>query len=133
MSSNTHGDETVAMTVHHREIPPFQMPPVYREPLGLPLRWQDEQSGMLPKAVLAYFHHTQTPMLRPQMKIVVEYLRYYVHAPCWDSNPHHTQETCADLARLRSRILAIQQGPLATEDEIEAWLADCLEMGLDPL
>ena len=112
----------------------FTMPNFYREmfpggPAG-PLRWQDEQSGVLPAAVLAYFEHRQTPA---QLKLVVEYLRYYLHAPCWDDNPYLDEEGRAELAGLRARITEIQQSPEVNEHKIETWIWDCLEMGIDPL
>ncbi len=109
---------------------PFRIPAVYLPPLGGPLRWQDEQSGVLPGAVMAYFNHRQVPS---QTKIVVEYLRYYIHAPCWDNNPYHDAVSRAELAVMRSRIVTIQAGSLADEREIEQWIADCLEIGIDPL
>lgn len=111
----------------------FRIPNFYLLPLGGPLNWGDEQSGVLVKAVMAYLNHKETPMFRPHMKILVEYLRYYIHAPCWDENPHHDSETRAQLADMRKRILAIQNGPLGDEREIERWIMDCLEMGIDPL
>jgi len=98
------------------------MPNWYRPPLGLPLRWQDEQSGELPAAIMAYFHHKEQPMLRLQIKLVLDYLRYYIHAPCWMYDPPE------ELAELRSRVET-----LSTEEEIDAWIQDCLEIGIDPL
>src|SRR5579859_4178031 len=110
----------------------FKIPPLYRE-WGGPLRWQDEQSGVLVNAVSAYFHHGQKHMLRGQMKVVCEYLRYYIFAPCWDMNPHHDEESRKQITTMRERIIAIQNGPLADEREIERWIMECLEIGIDPL
>ncbi len=88
-----------------------RLPAIYLPPFGGPLRWQDEQSGVLPNAVKAYYNHKQVPVLREHMKIVCEYLRYYIHAPCWDSNPHHDEDTRKELSDMRERILAIQNLP----------------------
>src|SRR5256885_9967325 len=60
----------------------MMIPPMYREPFGLPFRWQDEQST-LPEAVKAYFNRQAT---EEQIRLVTQYLEYYISAPCWIDN-----------------------------------------------
>ena len=62
------------------------IPTFYRQPLGLPLRWLDEQSGILPAAVTSYFEHAldeKKPFTETQLNLVIQYCRYYINAPCW--------------------------------------------------
>jgi len=101
-------------------IPNFYMPP-----LGGPLNWGDEQSGELPSAVMAFFHKTQTP---EQLELVRQYCEYYIHAPCWDMNPHHDEETRQELEQVRKVIRQVKNWR-----ELNAWIHKCLNMGIDPL
>ena len=97
----------------------------YRPPLGLPLRWQDEQSGLLPTAVWAYYNHVARPATHPeptrdQMSLVLEYVRYYIEAPCWQG---------ADgLADLRTAAAVMKSA-----EDLDRWIWMCLEIGIDPL
>lgn len=98
---------------------------VYRPPLGLPLRWQDEQSGLLPAAVMAYYYHGAHPADHKaptpgQMSLVIEYVRYYMAAPCWEGGD--------GLERLRA-----QAAELKTAPDLDHWIGECMEYGIDPL
>lgn len=109
------------------------MPNFYVPPLGGPLYWGNEQSGVLPSAVMAYFAYKTNhgpALLRGQWKLIIEYATYYINAPCWDDNPHHDEETRAQLAALRERAKRLTP---ETEQEFDAWIKDCLEIGIDPL
>ncbi len=102
-----------------------RMPTFYRNPLGLPLRWQDEQSGQLPGAVLAYFSQTATAT---QTALVCDYLRYYILAPCWDRPVQDDEEGCLELAHVRE-----QADSLNCTEDINTFIETCLQMGIDPL
>ena len=95
-----------------------RMPRFYRPPLGLPLNWKDEVTGELPSAVLAFYHQNPTSA---QLTLVIEFLAYFIHAPCW-------QDETGALEMLRAQIKDVQ-----TLAQVTAWIADCLEIGLDPL
>ncbi len=102
-----------------------RMPTFYRSSLGLPLRWQDEQSGQLPEAVLAYFSQTATAT---QTALVCDYLRYYILAPCWDIPVQDDEEGCLELAHVRK-----QANSLNCAEDIHKFTRKCLQMGIDPL
>ena len=101
------------------------MPTFYHSSLGLPLRWQDEQSMRLPNAVLAYLENrTQgTPIRQDEVELLRDYLQYYIAAPCWSIEGMEEE-----MARLRERVAT-----LASAEEIEAWICECLNVGMDPL
>ena len=90
-----------------------------------PLRWQDDISGQMPQAVLAFFEGKATP---GQFALVRDYCRYYIDAPCWDWNPHNDDENRAELAAVRASIREVK-----TTMELNAWIGRCLDMGIDPL
>jgi hypothetical protein len=45
---------------------PGRFPPIYRPPLGLPLAWQDETSGVLGAAVRAFVAHSAAQGPQPE-------------------------------------------------------------------
>jgi hypothetical protein len=94
-------------------MPEFHMPSVY--PHGGPLYWADEQSGVLPQAVTAYLQGEETP---EQLALVLEYVRYWLKAPCWRG----------DVQEIRQRIDFV-----TTRDGLQAFLSDALAFGIDPL
>ncbi len=89
-----------------------------------PLRWQDEMSGILPTAMLAFFEDKATP---EQLSLAREYGEYYINAPCWDWNPRLTEEGKEELAQVRSRIKVVK-----TKQELMDWVDLCMDMGIDP-
>lgn len=97
---------------------------LYRAPLGLPLRWQDEQSGRLPEAVKAFFGYRAS---EEQLKLVIAYCQYYIKAPCWASNAFEDEAKSA-LAQLRESAEALKDA-----DGILDWIYECLKIGIDPL
>lgn len=86
----------------------LKIPQIYLPPVGGPLYWRNEESGVLPAAVSAYLHHTATIS---QLKLLSEYLEYYIHAPCWDLPGGFAEE----LADLRQTSKTMQ-----TKEEIHA-------------
>jgi len=107
-----------------------RMPAVYREPMGLPLRWQDDQTGELPKAVWAYLNHgagkVKEPPTEEQLSTLKDYLAYYIKAPCWMHNAAEGME-----AELKAAILKIDLA--VTHKDIRDFIYACLDMGIDPL
>lgn len=100
----------------------FTMPTEYVQPLGTPLYWSDEVTGVLPAAVLNFISHCAEPDIHSpptadHLALVIGYLRYYINAPCW-----------VGVQGLRD-----QAAKMTTAGEIGAWLNDCVRMGLDPL
>jgi hypothetical protein len=116
----------------------FVIPAVYIPPLGTPLYWRDEESGVLRDAVWAYYccgFRTGT-ITAPEIAVVVEYLRYVISAPCWDNNPFCSDEERVSLADLRRTIaeMTVNEGePQLTACAVSEWIDGCLELGIDPL
>lgn len=104
----------------------MRLPHVYVAPLGLPLHWHDEQSGVLIAAVMAFFDESMDsiPATREQLALVVDYISYYLGAPCWcDVSDQLTeiQDMC--------RVVAV----FPTAHDIREIIHKCLEIGIDPL
>jgi hypothetical protein len=94
----------------------------YRPPFGVPIRWNNEQSGELKRAVGAYL--CKTDMTARQLAVMREYLDYYISAPCWDDPSGFDVE----LRSLRSKVKI-----LSCRIAIERWIKEALEIALDPL
>lgn len=107
-----------------RHIPDVYYPMMGNPEILGPLRWQDDQSGVLPAAMLAFFEDGTT---LEQLELVREYGEYYIHAPMWDWNPHLTEEGKAELARARRLIKTAH-----TRQDLMEWVDACLDMGIDP-
>lgn len=107
----------------------FQIPNVYRPPLGLPLNWRDEQSGALSAAILAYLDNRikGTVLTDEQFDLVKDFVRHYIGAPCWN-HMLEDEELATELATLRHQVLYLK-----TPDDLGAWIHQCLDVGLDPL
>lgn len=110
-----------------------RMPNVYRpmypgapKEMHGPLRWQDDVTGVLPAAVMAVLEtgpDTNTVVTAAQIELVRDYCDYYIGAPCWK-----TDGEGGEFERLRSQVKHIH-----TLNELDAWLHDALEVGIDPL
>lgn len=91
-----------------------------------PRFWRDETSGILAAAVTKYLtDHTLTPN---EIRYMRAYLVQWVGSPVWDLNPAHDDATRKELEALRDsakRIHSIQQ--------LDRWLRDALDVGIDPL
>jgi hypothetical protein len=104
----------------------LRMPVIYRPPNGGPLRWQDDVTGVLPKAVLAFLDVSigrDVSFTAEQLGLVRDYCQYYINAPCWE-----TADMESSFIELRERIIGVQ-----TVEELDKWLHDCLYVGIDPL
>lgn len=100
---------------------PVLIPNYYIPPFGLPLRWQDEQSGRLVAAVTAYFERKLTnEQTNEQIALVADYCRYYASAPCWE-DPQGAIAALAERAPL-----------LKSMTDIDDWLEAALHEAIDP-
>ncbi len=100
------------------------IPRVYRPPFGGPLRWQDDESGKLPKAMTIFVNrgvnkHAPAPTAE-QLEMIRDYFQYYIEAPCWQQGP--------GFAELRERIKTAKTGR-----ELAQWCRDALKFGIDPI
>lgn len=98
-------------------------PPVM--PRG-PHYWPYETSGILRPVIEAYLAHQ--PLDREQVAILRDYLVQWIMAPVWDHNPHADMSERRWLNGMRLRAFA-----LMTQAEINAWVDDAVDGGLDPL
>lgn len=113
-----------------------RMPACY-QPGGGPLRWQDDVTGVLPAAVMAFLNRDTVVMsgkvigrsvcTPEQVELVRDYCEYYINAPCWELGPEG-EAYHSDFMTLRNRVRT-----LTTGKEIDAWLGDALDLGIDPL
>ncbi|WP_375497063.1 hypothetical protein [uncultured Nostoc sp.] len=109
-------DEIRVTIYQHKRIPN-----IYRPPLGLPLNWQDETSGELPRAISKYFNSQQlTP---DEISLMAEYCQHYINAPCWDTTGGFPDE----LAGLRE-----SANSLSSVSDINQWVNSCLEIAIKP-
>lgn len=92
----------------------------------MPGYWMWETSGVLRPAIEVYL--TGAAMTPEQVAIMRAYLRQWIDAPVWDRNPHAAESEGAALAAMRRRIDCLTSRP-----SIEAWLADAVALGMDPL
>jgi len=88
--------------------------------------WMYETSGLLRPAIAAYLNGA--PMTEADIAAMRAYLRQWIGAPVWDTNPHAGPEERAWLAQMRARI-----DGLASREAISAWLHDAIVGGIDPL
>lgn len=106
-----------------------KIPTIYRPPMGLPLYWRDEVSGVLPAAVTKYLNHVAFGAARPdaaELELLWDYIAHHINAPCWD-------ETCAgcyDSELKELRALAAKRGGIL---ELHAYEAKAMDIALDPL
>jgi hypothetical protein len=85
-----------------------------------------ETSGVLRPAIAAYLNGA--PMTEADIAAMRAYLRQWIGAPVWDTNPHAGPEWRAWLARMRARI-----DELTSREAIGAWLDDAIDNAIDPL
>ena len=91
---------------------------------GLPLHYYRQEATRA--AILVYVRHMAQPRFEPaptadELRLVVEYCEYFIHAPCWVM---HKRE----VGMLRASVVAI-----ATIVELETWLYGCRLIGLRPI
>ncbi len=100
-------------------IPPYDQ-------TGLPFYWQYEGSGKLAMAIAAYVERVAD---QSQLILIKEYFAHWVHAPVYDENEFHTDETRATLSELRAAIAHCEPDQTALEN----WQMAALKEGIDPL
>lgn len=100
----------------------FIIPKTYLLPTGGPLYWRDEVSGVLTTAVLAYLNDTASDA---SLKLLADYLEYYIHAPCWDIPGNAFADELAELRR--------SSKTMQTAEEIDDWISRAMDIGIDPL
>lgn len=113
-----------------------RMPDFYRPgpPIeGLPLRWQDDQTGDLKNAVMHYLAwgagKRQDPPGDEAFEILREYVIYHIKAPCWrDVQAGQDPGMARDIERLIEKAEEI-----LTLEDVAEHMNKCLELGLDPL
>jgi hypothetical protein len=109
----------------------LKMPNVYLPPAGGPLRWQDDVTGVFPRAIKAFMAEGlgHTPATPEQVELVRDYCQYYINAPCWEvGSEEDTPKLFKAFKELRERIKSLR-----TSREIALWISDCLNIGIDPL
>lgn len=96
--------------------------------VGLPRNWQEEVSGQLVAAIMAYLRQEPTP---EQLQLVIKYLQHHIHAPIWlDAGflgPIDPQ-IAGEIKALREMSLTLNS--LA---EVNAYIQRALSAAIDPL
>jgi hypothetical protein len=95
-------------------------------PSDAPGYWMYETSGVLRPAIEAFLRGE--PLTEAHIAAMRAYLRQWICAPVWDTNPHAGPEEHAWLARMRARI-----DDLTSRKAITNWLDDATDDGMDPL
>lgn len=105
---------------HESNMPGY----IFAKGMYIPRRWQDDRSGRLPQAVMAYLYWEpdMNPLDPPLLRLLVDYLIHYIDAPCWNGN------FVPEIADLR-----LQAGSLQSANDVRAWIEACMVIGLDPL
>lgn len=88
--------------------------------------WRNETTGVLHAVVEAYLQGET--LNTEQVAVMRAYLRQWIGSPVWDQNPYGDAGEGDILDALRLRIDGLQ-----THADIERWLADADDTGLDPL
>jgi hypothetical protein len=88
--------------------------------------WMYETTGVLRPVIEAYLGGE--PMTEAQIAAMRAYLRQWIGAPVWDTNPHAGPMEHAWLAGMRARI-----DDLTSRKAIANWLNDAVTGGIDPL
>lgn len=95
---------------------------------GLPLNWQDDTSGQMLGAVMAYLRQDPTP---EELKLVIAYLQYHIHAPAWLDGALMgpiDPAIVAEIEALRAQALA-----MTTLEEVNQYIYRALRAAIDPL
>lgn len=83
-----------------------------------PMYWKYETSGVLQHAVEAYLEGGALTV--QDIAALRAYLRQWIHAPVWSKTPQ--------LIQLQGRIHTIRG-----RQDLDRWLSDALDQGIDPL
>ena len=90
-----------------------------------PLNWQNEQTGVLRGAIMAYLNQAQTVQ---QLRLVIAYVQHYIHAPCWADIVVDEPDRQQALEQLQKSSMA-----LLTVSDVNQWLGESVKFGVDPL
>jgi hypothetical protein len=97
-------------------------------PAGIPHYWMYETSGELKAAIHAYLNYMGDPKLSPMsdrhIALIREYFRQWINAPAYSL----AEGFEAEKAALRESV-----GAIATAKDIDRWLNQAAEIGIDPL
>ena len=93
---------------------------------GAPNFWMNETGGELQPAVRRYLEGQ--PLTIRQIVLIRAYFKQWILSPAWDANPHQTAAGAAQLAQLRKTVYQI-----GSREDIGKWLADAIDLGIDPL
>ncbi len=105
------------------DTPTLTIAKIYIGPFGTPLYWRNELTGRLSDAIHAYLANRVEgkPITPIQTETFRAYLEYYIDAPCW-------KDFSVELKLLRLRVRLLR-----TPEDIQEWIRESLEFGLDPL
>lgn len=92
-----------------------------------PHYWMNETSGILRPAVEAYLGG-EDPMTPAHIAALRAYIRQWIMAPAWDTNPDGSATGRAELAGLRGSV-----DSLTNRQQFNRWLHRALDLGIDPL
>lgn len=95
---------------------------------GMPLNWKDDITNQMQPAVLAFLDAEASP---EELRLVIIYIQHHIHAPCWlETYPFdEIDDECQEaLQKLRERSLELK-----TQEDVNQYIHDCLEWGIDPL
>ena len=95
---------------------------------GAPLYWRDDQTGQMQSIILSYLEQRSTP---EQLKLVIAYIQYHIHAPCWlESNlmGQPSPEMTEAIINLRKRSLTLR-----TLADVNQYISAALTWAIDPL
>lgn len=94
---------------------------------GMPVYWQYDVSGTMQTIIRAFLNRTETA---EQLAMVIKFLRYFIHAPVWlETRPFKaSEETEQKIKQLRD-----YANRMKTRAEVENFLNQCIDEGLDPL
>lgn len=97
-------------------------------PLGAPLYWVNEKSGVLKAAIGAFYAHILDgePIKKRHVSLVRAYLIYVINAPCWMAGAG--EDFASQVQSLKDGIQSADTPKL-----IDEWIEKCLEIGIDPL
>jgi len=94
--------------------------------MDTPGYWQRETGGQLVPAILRYMR--AEPLTVRDLSLVGAYLRQWVSAPAWDTNPHLGDGGRAELAAIRASAQKAR-----TRDDIDRLIDRLVDLGMDPL
>lgn len=94
---------------------------------GAPGYWRAEASGILAPVVQKYLLGRR-PLTPTEIGVLRDYFTQWAEAPVWDTNPHADGFSRAVLQSLRDDARAIR-----TMKDVDQWVQDALDQGMDPL